>query len=85
MTRHYELVIAGIGIFDEARNIVRDVTDNGACEGDHADDDDEKAHDGNCGVLRTDIRNDIRDASRIKDHAYRVESRFQESQLLSPA
>ena len=82
--RHYELVIAGIGIFDEAGNVVRDVTDNGACEGDHADDDYDEADDRDRGILRSDIFDDIGDAACIKDHAYRVEGGFEEPQFLSP-
>ena len=67
--RHYELVIAGIGIFDEAGNVVRDVTDNGACEGDHSDDDYDEADDRDRGILRSDIFDDIGDAACIKNRS----------------
>ena len=66
---------AGVGVLDKTRNIVRDITDDRAGEGDHTDEhrnhaDDDQAHTG-----LSDVRDHILDAAGIQYHADRVKDR----------
>ena len=82
MTGDPQSMDAGSGVLNELGNVVCDVADDGAGEGDHPQDHRKHAHNDQPHARLADVFNDELDAPGVQDHADGVKHRGPESPVL---